>query len=67
MGPVLQIPRQFPKPTLKPTQFDLRERLPVSPGRAAIAADPGPGLHQEIHPPDLVDQGAKVIVIIQRS
>ena len=59
VGPVLQVPRQFPNPLLHPKRLDIRDRLPVDPGRAAIAADPRPGLHQKVVAPYLVDQGMK--------
>ena len=45
VGPVLQLPRQFPKPTPHAVCFDILESLPVHPGRAAVAANLPPGVH----------------------
>ena len=36
VGPVLQVPRQFPNPLLHPKRLDIRDRLPVNPGRAFL-------------------------------
>ena len=62
IGSFPKLLRQFLQPALQPGQLDLRKRLPADPGRAAVQANPGPGLRQEVNPPDLVDQGMKATI-----
>ena len=59
VGPVLQIPRQFPKPAPHAVSLDVREGLSVHPGGAAVAADPPPGFRERVLAPHLVDQRMK--------
>ena len=56
VGPVLQIPRQFPKPAPHAVRLDVREGLSVHPGSPAVSADALPGFREKVLAPHLVDQ-----------
>ena len=56
VGPFLQVPRQFPEPPVHPRRLDVGDRLPVHPGRPAVAADLLPGHTEHVQPPHLVAQ-----------
>ena len=56
VGLLLQVPRQFPKPPVHPIRFDVRYRLAVHPGGAAVTAHLLPGGGQHIGAPHLVAQ-----------
>ena len=59
VSPVLQIPRQFPKPLLHTIVLDGLKALPVNSGLAAVAAHHRPGLMEKVLSPHLVAQGVK--------
>ena len=56
IAPILQFPRQFPKPAPHAIRLDVREGLCVHPGGPAIAANPPPGFREKVLAPHLVDQ-----------
>ena len=56
VGPRLQVPRQRPQPPVHPERLDVRDRLAVHPGRAAVAADGLPGDREHVLAPHLVAQ-----------
>ena len=56
VGPLLQVPRQCSQPPVHPERLDVRDRLAVHPGRAAVATDGLPGDHEHVIAPHLVAQ-----------
>ena len=56
VGPLLQVPRQYSQPPAHPERLDIRDRLAVHPGRAAVAADSLPGDREHVVAPHLVAQ-----------
>ena len=56
VGPLLQVPRQCAQPPVHPLRLDVRDRLAVHPGRAAVAADGLPGDREHVVAPHLVAQ-----------
>ena len=56
VGPLLQVPRQFPEPPLHAVRLDVGHRLTVHPGRTAVTAHVLPGDGQHIGTPHLVAQ-----------
>ena len=56
VGPLLQVPRQCSQPPVHPERLDVRHRLAVHPGRAAVATHGLPGDHEHVVAPHLVAQ-----------
>ena len=56
VGPRLQVPRQCSQPLVHPRRLDVRDRLAVHPGRAAVATHSLPGDREHVVAPHLVAQ-----------
>ena len=56
VGPRLQVPRQRFQPPVHPERLDVRDRLAVHPGRAAVATNGLPGDREHVIAPHLVAQ-----------
>ena len=59
IGPVLQIPRQFPKSSLHPFGFNGSDMFSIHPALAAVSTNHIPGFPENVFPPHLVHQRMK--------